>query len=486
MEFDPVLFGRRLRHYRRRQGLTLDQLGAAIGRPAPYLSLVENGKREPRLSQITALASALGVAVSDLLEPEPPNRRARLEVALERAQQHPRYVELGLPYLKATARLPDEALEHIVALFEQVVGDGGPGASPAAELRRANGALTAWLRERDGYLPEVEEAAAAALATCRYEGPGPLTSRHLADLARSFGFRIRAVEEIPATVRAIVDRRSATIYVAQRNELRTRQARKAVLQTLGTFALAHSEPRSAFDLLRTRLETAYFAAAVLVPEPTALPFLRHARHARDLSVEDLKEQFYVSYEMAAQRFTNLATRHLEVRTHFLRSDEHGIVWKAYADDGLPLPADHDGGSEGQRLCREWSPRAAYRAEDRFDVHYQYTDTPAGSFWCATHVAPDLAGHAFTSGVRFEDARFFRGRQTSHRLVSRCPDGECCRRAPAGLAERWSGRGEAFPRLQQRLVGLLSADLAVSLEPAELYGFLDRQETPFPSEGPGVA
>ena len=39
--------------------------------------------------------------------------RARLEIALERAQAHPRYDELGLPYLKPSARLPDEAIEHI-------------------------------------------------------------------------------------------------------------------------------------------------------------------------------------------------------------------------------------------------------------------------------------------------------------------------------------------------------------------------------------
>ena len=68
------------------------------------------------------MAEALGVSVTELLEPEPPNRRARLEIALERAQAHPRYHELGLPYLKASARLPDEAIEHIIALFDQITG----------------------------------------------------------------------------------------------------------------------------------------------------------------------------------------------------------------------------------------------------------------------------------------------------------------------------------------------------------------------------
>ena len=91
MDLDPIVFGHRLRHHRRRRGLTLDELGALIGRPAPFLSLMENGKREPKLTQISTLASALGVTPNDLLDPTPPNRRAALEIRLERAQAHPRY-----------------------------------------------------------------------------------------------------------------------------------------------------------------------------------------------------------------------------------------------------------------------------------------------------------------------------------------------------------------------------------------------------------
>jgi XRE family transcriptional regulator, fatty acid utilization regulator len=165
LTIDPIVFGQRLRHFRRRRALTLEQLGASIGRPAPFLSLVENGKREPKLGQINALAEALGISVADLLDPEPPNRRARLEVALERAQSHPRYEELALPYLKASARLPDEALEHIVTLFDHLVGKEEENAASTDEIRIANGELTRFLRASDGYLEHVEEAAAEALRT---------------------------------------------------------------------------------------------------------------------------------------------------------------------------------------------------------------------------------------------------------------------------------------------------------------------------------
>ncbi|MGB9112859.1 MAG: helix-turn-helix transcriptional regulator, partial [Acidimicrobiales bacterium] len=68
MALDPLVFGERLRHYRRRRELTLNELGAIVGRQASYLSQIENGQREPRLSLVNDLARALGCAAADLLD----------------------------------------------------------------------------------------------------------------------------------------------------------------------------------------------------------------------------------------------------------------------------------------------------------------------------------------------------------------------------------------------------------------------------------
>ncbi len=57
---DPVVFGQRLRHLRKRAGMTLEALGAKVGSSASYLSQLENGHREPRLSTVNQLAGALG------------------------------------------------------------------------------------------------------------------------------------------------------------------------------------------------------------------------------------------------------------------------------------------------------------------------------------------------------------------------------------------------------------------------------------------
>src|SRR5260370_31143983 len=101
--------------------------------------------------------------------------------------------------------------------------------------------------------------------------------------------------------------------------------------------------------------------------------------ARTASVEDLRDVFSVSYEMAAHRFTNLATHHLGLRCHFVKNDEGGIIYKAYENDGLVFPADPSGAIEGQRMCRHWSGRRAFSCADRFSPHHQAPHTPASTY-----------------------------------------------------------------------------------------------------------
>jgi predicted transcriptional regulator len=177
--------------------------------------------------------------------------------------------------------------------------------------------------------------------------------------------------------------------------------RAVLLQTLGHFVLGHDTPKDFADFLRQRVEANYFAAAVLVPERSAARFLLDAKASRELSVEDLRDVYSVSYEMAAHRFTNLATHHLGLTCHFVKNDASGIIYKAYANDGLVLPADSAGAIEGQRMCRQWSGRRVFASADRFSPLYQYSDTPTGTFWCVAHVDPGAErGFAITLGTTY--------------------------------------------------------------------------------------
>lgn len=473
-QLDPLVFGHRLRHFRKSADLTLDELGERVGKPAPYLSTIENGKREPKLSLISALAAALDTPVAELLDSTAPSKRARLEIAIERIQNEPLYRELTLPTLKPSARVPDEALETIVGLFEGLRDRARVRGATPEEARRENAALRLYQREVGNYFGDIEAAARRALAAIGFSGSGALSQRNLLDLAGHFGFTIHPTDDVPHAVRSITDLRNNRIFIPQRNALRTRAARSVVLQTLGHFVLGHTDPKGFGDFLRQRLEANYFAGAALVPESSAAPFLSEAQYERDLSVEDLKERFYVSYEMAAHRFTNLATKHLDLTVHMIRSDEDGIIWKAYENDHVPFPADPTGAIEGQRLCRNWGTRMVFQSRDKFSIHYQYTDTPAGTFWSSTHVEADREPlHAVTVGTTFDQAKWFRGRDTDNHTASACPDGDCCRRPPQDLIARWEGMVWPSARPHSHILAALPAGTFPGVDMTEMYEFLEK-------------
>jgi len=480
--FDPNVFGQRLRHLRRAKGLTLDALGQKVGKAGSYLSLIENGRREARLSLVDALAGALDVAPAELLVAEPPTRRAGLELSLERVQADPLYQELRLPWLKPSARLPDDAIEHVLALFEALRQRSQPTGATPEEARQANAELRAEMRARDNYFPEIEAAAANALAAVGHEGGGAVAEGVLTDLVAHFGFSLHRVQDLSASVDSVADLVHRRIYIHQRNALPTRAARTVILQTLGHFALGHADPSSFGDFLRQRIEASYFAGAVLAPEGPAVELVANARREGDVSVEDLKQVFYVSYEMAAHRLTNLATHHFGLGMHFMRSDDEGVIWKAYENDGVPFPADAVGVIEGQRVCRQWGARRAFGSHDKFADHAQYTDTPAGEFWCTTYVEVDRHPHeGLTIGARAIDARHFRGHEATQRAVSHCPDGECCRRPPSEVASRWDGRAWPSARVHSHVLATVPAGAFAGLDLSEVYDFLDRHAPRIPRQ-----
>jgi transcriptional regulator with XRE-family HTH domain/predicted transcriptional regulator len=470
---DLSLFGQRLRYIRKARGLTLAELGDRVGRAPSALSLLENGRREPKLSLIEALAGALSVSADELMRRQPPSRRAQLEIALAEAQRDPVLADLGLPPLRIGARVPTDVLEHMLALHAELRRQKAKPTATPEEARAANAGLRLMMAERGNYFADIEAAAADALAPVGYSG-GALSQGMLLSVVSHYGFAVRYVEDLPRSARSVTDLRNRRIYLRQ-EALGMHTPRAVLLQTVGHFVLGHSVPGDFGEFLRQRVEANYFAAAVLVPEQAAARFLQDAKDARDLSVEDLRDVFSVSYEMAAHRFTNLATHHLDIPCHFVKNDESGIIYKAYENDGVVFPADPSGAIEGQRMCRQWSGRRVFHAPDRFSPYFQYSDTPSGTYWCTAFVDSGRErGFAITLGAPYEQSRWFRGRDTTLRTTSRCPDGECCQRAPAALAARWEGLAWPSARAHSHILLALPSGSFPGVDEADVYQFLDRQ------------
>ncbi|MEV8266764.1 helix-turn-helix domain-containing protein [Microbacterium sp. NPDC076911] len=465
--------GHRIRHQRVSQGYTLDELGALVGVAGSQLSLIENGKREPKLSLLQSIAGATGVDVTELLSTEPPNRRAALEIELERAQSSTVFRQLGIPPVRITKSTSDETIESVLGLHRELQRREREAIATPEEARRANTDLRLKMRAVDNYLPDIEKLAEKQLKAAGHAS-GALTHRTVSVMAQQLGFELIYASDLPHSARSVTDLENGRIYLPPASIPGGHGLRSMALQAMAHRLLGHTRPSDYADFLQQRLEINYYAACCLMPETPSVAFLSQAKKDRNLAVEDFRDAFGVTHEAAAMRLTNLATVHLGIRLHFLRVDGSGAISRVYENDDLPLPTDVTGAVDGQIACKRFSARAAFAEQNRTTEHYQYTDTPAGTFWCSTQTGSTSDGEfSITVGVPFDDARWFRGRETHKRATSRCPDETCCRRPPAEVTERWAGKAWPSARVHMQMFSPLPRGTFPGVDDNEVYSFLDR-------------
>lgn len=470
-----VTLGHRIRHHRTNNDMTLDELGARIGLAGSQLSLIENGKREPKLSHLQAIADAVGTSVNDLISGEPPNRRAALEIELERVQSSQLFRQLGLPPVRPTKQMTNSTLETIIGLHRELQRREREAIATPEEARRANTELRLRQRAINNYLPEIEELAEEKLAKAGHI-PGSLTHRTVSVMAEQLGFTLIYANDLPDSTRSITDLENGRIYLPPASIPGGHGLRSMALQAMAHRLLGHVRPSDYADFLQQRLEINYYAACCLIPQSSAVPFLKQRRADRDLAVEDFRDAFGVSHEAAALRMTNLMTEHLDMRLHFLRVDASGHIERVYENDDLPLPEDVTGAVEGQRVCRKYSARASFDQQNRTTEHYQYTDTSAGTYWCSTQLGRhDNGEFSISIGVPFDDARWWRGRETKLRAKSTCPDEACCRRPEHVIESHWVGKAWPSARVHTHQFSPLPRGTFPGVDDVEVFEFLDRHE-----------
>lgn len=468
-----LIRGKRIRFFRTRAGLTLEELGERVGVGASQLSLVENGHREPKLSLLEAIADALDVELTELLSQEAPDHRSALEIELARSQEATLYQSLGLPHIRNFKSLPDDALESLVGLHRELTRRARASVATPEEARRANTSIRLAMRERNNYLPEIETVASDLMASVGHTR-GALTHRTVAVLAESLGFTQIFVDDLPPNTRSITDLKHGRIYLPPASIPGGHGLRALALQAMAHRVLEHDPPSSYAEFLEQRLQINYFASACLMPEAATAEFLQQAKAERNLAIEDLRDAFGVTHEAAAHRFTNLATKHLDLEVHFYRVDNDGALLRGYENNGLPYPTDPSGSIEGQVICRKLAGRTAFNRRNRTSEFYQYTDTPVGTFWETSQIGViggEQGAFSITCGVRFDDAKWFRGRDTTARTQSTCPDESCCKKPSEDLASRWEGHAWPSARMHQHILSPLPTGSFPGVDDTTMYEFL---------------
>lgn len=469
---DLVTLGQRIRHFRGEAALTLDQVAERVGTTASRLSLIENGRLEPRLSLLTSLAAEFGVPLAALLEEAPPSRRAALEIELDRAQRGPLYAALGLPSIRAAKGMPDETLEAIVGLHRELDRRATEAIATPEEARRANTELRLRMRDRNNTIPEIDELVERVLAEAGHVS-GALTHRTVSIMANRLGFELVHVGDLPHSARSVTDLENGRIYLPPASIPGGHGLRSMALQAMAHRILGHTAPHDYAEFLQQRLEINYFAASALMPRRQSVEFLQQAKADRNIAVEDFRDAFGVTHEAAALRLTNLATEYLDLSLHFLRVGGDGAVHKAYENDGLRLPVDVTGSTEGQFVCRHWAARTAFSRVNRTTEFYQYTDTPEGTFFESAQTGTTGSEEfSITLGVPFVHSKWFRGRETTTRTTSTCPDESCCKRPRPELRERWHGKAWSSARLHAQILSPLPSGTFPGVDDRELYEFLE--------------
>lgn len=471
---DPVILGYRLRHFRTEAAMTLEELASKLEATASHLSMIENGKREPKVSLLSQAAELLGVEVADLLLPEAPTARAALEISVEKAQGTRHWQAMGLPSVRVSSRIPTPVLEIIDGLTRELRRQHAEQAATPEEARRANVAMRKEQRERNNYYAELEDQARQLLTAVGHDD-GPLSYHTIADIADHLKFELRFISSLPHSTRSVTDLKNRIVFLADsRNP--DHDPRSVALQALVSYVLGHGEPVDYKDFLRQRVSTNYMTAALLMPEKSLVKQLRRRKQDRDIAIEDIRDAYSVSYESAAHRFTNLATHHLDIECHFQKVHESGILHKAYENDGVNFPVDSIGAIEGQAACRYWTSREVFKTSDRFRPFNQYTDTMVGTFWCTAVVEPSQSAlFSLSVGIPFDQARWFRGADTAERSQSNCPDPTCCRTPSPELEAQWGGYAWPAARTNAHMLAAMPAGAFPGVDDVAVYEFLAAQE-----------
>src|SRR5690349_16432622 len=280
--------GHRIRHHRQAQGFTLDELGALVGVAGSQLSLIENGKREPKLSLLQAIAQATGTEVTDLISDEPPNRRAALEIELERAQASPVFRQLGIAPVRVTKGVSDETIESVLGLHRELQRREREAIATPEEARRANTELRLRMRAQHNYLADIEKLAEKQLKAAGHV-QGALSHRTVSIMAERLGFELIYVNDLPHSTRSVTDLENGRIYLPPASIPGGHGLRSMALQAMAHRLLDHQAPRDYAEFLQQRLEINYFAACCLMPRTQAVAFLTQSKTDRDIAVEDFRD-----------------------------------------------------------------------------------------------------------------------------------------------------------------------------------------------------
>ena len=283
-------------------------------------------------------------------------------------------------------------------------------------------------------------------------------------MAERLGFQLIYVNDLPDSTRSITDLANGRIYLPPASIPGGHGLRSMALQAMAHRLLGHTLPG---QLRRVPLAAARdqllrggvpHAAGRVGRVPAGG---EEGEAARDRGLPRRVRRDARGRGAAVHEPRDEPARH---DVHFLRVNGDGAL-KATRTTTCRCRPTSRGRSRASGSARSGAraPRSAHEPRPRTTS----TPTPRRSLVRDADRRTDASEFSITVGVPFNQAKWFRGRETTLRATSTCPDEACCR-AHRRPAERWAGQAWPSARHARALAAAPSGTFPASTTPRSTF------------------
>ncbi|GBD87375.1 helix-turn-helix protein [bacterium BMS3Abin03] len=364
-----IIFGLKLKQLRQDRNLSLSELAKRSGLSISYLNEIESGKKYPKTDKIAVLSDALEVTYDKLVSLKLTRNLAPLGDLLESniLEQLPldHYgIDLNkLIVLMANAPLQLSAL--VTTLIEM---------AKSSELSQNNFSRTAlrtYKEFNENYFEDLEKAVDNFVKKSRFSNKPPVKYSGLLKLiSKQFGFDVdeNSLKNYPelSGIRGVFISSEPKRLLINPKLSEPQKAfilgKEIAYQYLGITDRSNMYSASrvdSFDQLLNDFRTSYFSTALMLKKESILKDLKRFLGMRkwdDRKLFELIKKYYVTPEMFLQRFTNLASKFLNLNSYFFlrfntarNSNEYNLTKELRLNT-----IENPGGYQSiEHYCRRW-------------------------------------------------------------------------------------------------------------------------------------
>jgi transcriptional regulator with XRE-family HTH domain/Zn-dependent peptidase ImmA (M78 family) len=364
-----LIFGLKLKQLRQDKNLSLSELALKSGLSVSYINEIESGKKYPKADKIAVLSDVLNVSYDKLVSLKLSRHLAPIGDLLDSKvlEQLP-LDHYGIDINKLVVLMANAPMQ-LSALVATIVE-----MAKSSELSQNNFSRTAlrtYKELNENYFGDLEKAVEKFVGKIKFSNTPPVTYSALQNVInKQFGIIVdeKLLNDYPelSEIRAIYIPGKKNKLVINKNLTDSQKTfilgKEIAYQYLGIKDRSnlYSAARvDSFDQLLNNLRASYFATSLMLKRENFLADLKQFFKMKKWDSEKLLELIYkynATPEIFLQRFTNLASKFLNLNSYFFlrfntieSSDEYHLT-KELRLNTLENPGGYQ---SMEHYCRRW-------------------------------------------------------------------------------------------------------------------------------------